>query len=107
MTVWAQACPLFVHLVEEDLADSPEAELLVRHYLRDLLMGSGSAGNGMDAKVDTLILGCTHYPVLAPVLAKVLGPEIRLVESASVAAEWVSDVGRCRRTWAPAGSRIS
>jgi glutamate racemase len=79
MKVWAQACPLFVHLVEEDLADSPEAELLARYYL-----------DGRP-EIDTLILGCTHYPVLAPMLARVLGPEIRLVESASVAAESVRD----------------
>jgi glutamate racemase len=83
LTVWAQACPLFVHLVEEDLADSPEAELLARHYLRELLQGA--------VNVDTLILGCTHYPVLAPVLARVLGPGIRLVESAGVTAEWVHE----------------
>jgi glutamate racemase len=75
MTVWAQACPLFVHLVEEGLADSPEAELLARHYL---------AGR---PEIDTLILGCTHYPVLAPVIGRVLGPDVTLVESASVAAE--------------------
>jgi glutamate racemase len=79
MTVWARECPLFVHLVEEDLADSPEAELVARHYLAD------------HPGIDTLILGCTHYPVLAPMLARVLGPEIRLVESADVAAESVRD----------------
>jgi len=77
MQVWAQACPLFVYLVEEDLADSPEAELLARHYLDNR------------PPIDTLILGCTHYPVLAPMLSRVLGPDIQLVESASVAAESV------------------
>ena len=77
MRVWARACPLFVHLVEEDLADSPEAELLARHYLGDR------------PEIDTLILGCTHYPVLAPVLGRVLGPGVTLVESAGVAAESV------------------
>jgi glutamate racemase len=103
--VWAQACPLFVHLVEEGLADSPEAELLVRHYLGAQLNGAhpnGAHPNGAhpddarsndarsnDARsdIDTLILGCTHYPVLAPAIGRVLGPEITLVESASVAAE--------------------
>jgi glutamate racemase len=75
-----QACPLFVHLVEEDLADSPEAELLARHYLKDM------------PDIDTLILGCTHYPVLAGMLSRVLGPSVQLVESASVAAESVSAV---------------
>ncbi len=77
LRVWARACPLFVHLVEEDLADSPEAELLARHYLAGM------------PDIDTLILGCTHYPVLAPVLARVLGHGIRLVESAVGAAESV------------------
>jgi glutamate racemase len=80
LKVWAQACPLFVHLVEEDLANSPEAELLARHYLADI------------PEIDTLILGCTHYPVLAAMLTRVLGPSIQLVESASVAAESVRAV---------------
>ncbi|MEP6715206.1 MAG: glutamate racemase [Terriglobia bacterium] len=79
LTVWARACPLFVHLVEEDLADSPEAELVARHYL---------AGH---PDIDTLILGCTHYPVLAPVLSRVLGPGVELVSSASVTAESVRE----------------
>ena len=79
LKVWARACPLFVHLVEEDLADSAEAELLAQYYL------AGMPG------IDTLILGCTHYPILTPVLARVVGPEVSLVESASVAAESVRE----------------
>jgi len=77
MEVWAKACPLFVHLVEENLADSAEARLLADHYLGDR------------PEIDTLILGCTHYPVLAPMLAKVLGPEVSLVDSARAAADAV------------------
>jgi glutamate racemase len=77
--VWAQACPMFVHLVEEGLADSPEAELLARHYL----------GGGPD--IDTLILGCTHYPVLHEVIQRVAGPGVSLVSSAEVAADMVHD----------------
>jgi glutamate racemase len=79
MRVWAQACPVFVHLVEEDLADSPEAELLARHYLARM------------PEIDTLILGCTHYPLLAPVLQRVLGPAVTLVESATVTADSVRE----------------
>ncbi len=79
LKVWARACPLFVHLVEEDLADSAEAELLARHYLAD------------HPDIDTLILGCTHYPVLASMLGRVLGPGVQLVSSATVAAEAVRD----------------
>lgn len=79
LKVWAQACPMFVHLVEEALADSDEAELLARHYL--------------DGRpdIDTLILGCTHYPVLLPVLQRVVGDSVQLVESAQAIAEVVRE----------------
>ena len=78
LEVWAQACPMFVHLVEEGLAKSEEAEVLARHYL--------------DGRpdIDTLILGCTHYPVLQPVLRRVVGEGVRLVSSADVTAEVVA-----------------
>jgi glutamate racemase len=75
---WARACPMLVHVVEEGLAASPEAELLARHYLE-----------GRPA-IDTLILGCTHYPLLRDVLQRVAGEEVRLVDSAEVTAEAVS-----------------
>lgn len=75
LSVWAQACPMFVHLVEEGLADSSEAELLAHHYLDER------------PEIDTLILGCTHYPVLRPVLQRVAGSSVTLVESAQAIAE--------------------
>jgi glutamate racemase len=78
LRVWAQACPMFVHLVEEGLADSEDAEVLARHYL-----------SGMP-EIDTLILGCTHYPVLNSVLQKVAGSAVQLVSSADVTAEVVA-----------------
>jgi glutamate racemase len=78
LQVWAQACPMLVHVAEEGLADSPEAELLVRHYLQDM------------PEVDTLILGCTHYPLLRHAFANVLGPGVTLVDSAETVAEAVS-----------------
>ena len=78
LKVWAQACPMLVHVVEEGLADSAEAELLVRHYL--------------DGRpdLDTLILGCTHYPLLRGVIQRVVGSAVTLVDSAEVTAEVVS-----------------
>lgn len=79
LTVWARACPMFVHLVEEGLADSDEAEVLARHYLGD------------HDTMDTLILGCTHYPVLRGVIGRVLGPDVRLVGSDVITAELVRD----------------
>jgi glutamate racemase len=70
---------MFVHLVEEGLAQSSEAELLARHYLADR------------PDIDTLILGCTHYPLLREVLQKVAGSCVRLVESSEVTADVVSN----------------
>ena len=76
--VWARACPMFVPLVEEGLADSNEARLLVRHYLEDR------------PELDALILGCTHYPVLKDVIAAELGANVTIVDSASVTAQVVA-----------------
>ena len=69
---------MLVHVVEEGLADSPEAELLVRHYL------SGRP------EIDSLVMGCTHYPLLRGVIQRAVGDEVRLVDSAEVTAERVS-----------------
>ena len=80
LQVWAKACPMFVHLVEEGLAGSPEAELLARHYLADR------------PELDALILACTHYPLLKPVLNRVLGESVHLVDSAEVTSEAVSAI---------------
>jgi glutamate racemase len=77
LKVWARACPMFVHLVEEGLADSPEADLMAHHYL------------GQHPDIDTLILGCTHYPVLQEVIQRAMGDSVTLVSSAEVTAEMV------------------
>ncbi|HWG85179.1 MAG TPA: aspartate/glutamate racemase family protein, partial [Deinococcales bacterium] len=78
LSVWARACPLFVPIVEEGLADSEDAAVMVRHYL---------AGR---PDLDALILGCTHYPLLAPLIAAELGDGVRLVDSAEVTADTVA-----------------
>ena len=78
MQVWAQACPMLVHIVEEGLADSPEAEILVRHYL------SGRP------QLDAVILGCTHYPLLRGAIQQVVGDSVTLVDSAEATADFVS-----------------
>jgi glutamate racemase len=78
LRAWARACPMLVHVVEEGLVDSPEAEMLTRHYL------SGRP------EIDTLILGCTHYPLLRRVFARIVGKGVSLVDSAEVTAERVS-----------------
>jgi glutamate racemase len=76
--VWAQACPMFVHVVEEGLADSLEADTLARHYLT------------VRPPIDTLILGCTHYPLLREAIARTVGDEVALVDSAESVADRVS-----------------
>jgi glutamate racemase len=78
ITAWAQACPMLVHAVEEGLSDSPEAGLLVRHYL------SGRP------EIDTLILGCTHYPLLRDAIQRAVGDAVMLVDSAEATADRVS-----------------
>lgn len=75
-TVHAKACPLFVPLVEEGWTDHDATRLIAREYLRPL----------HDAGIDTLVLGCTHYPLLAPVIAEVMGPAVTLIDSAAETA---------------------
>jgi glutamate racemase len=79
LRVWARACPMLVHVVEEGLVDSGEARLLVEQYL------SGRP------EMDALILGCTHYPLLRHALQEAVGPYVTLVDSAEAVAEVVSN----------------
>ena len=72
----ARECPLFVPLAEEGLLDHELTRLAVAEYLSEL--------RGTD--IDTLILGCTHYPLLKPAIAAFLGPEVALVDSADALA---------------------
>lgn len=82
----SQACPLFVPLVEEGWEDHPVARTIASEYIAPLI----SEG------IDTLVLGCTHYPILKPVLSSILGPGIQLVDSAeaivSILRENISSV---------------
>ncbi len=77
-----QACPLFVPLVEEGWFDHPAARLIAEEYLAPV----------RQAGVDTLVLGCTHYPMLAPLLAQVMGPEVSLIDSARETARALMQV---------------
>lgn len=78
LTVWAKACPLFVPIVEEGISDGKIAELVAEHYLSDR------------PDLDTVILGCTHYPALKHILHVVLGEEVTLVDSAEETANVVA-----------------
>jgi len=85
--VISTACPLFVPLAEEGWSDHQIAEIAAREYLSPLIT----------AGVDTLVLGCTHYPLLKNTLRVVLGETIHLVDSAEetakVVVETLSSVG--------------
>ena len=92
--VEARACPLFVPFVEEGWFDHPATELVAREYLAPL----------MAAKVDAVVLGCTHYPLLKPLLQRVLGAEVRLIDSAEETAATVGQVLREQRLVAGKGA---
>jgi glutamate racemase len=76
------ATPLFVHLVEEGWTSGEIPGRIARHYL----------GGLVEAGVDTVILGCTHYPLLAEMLAGVLGTEAALIDSADETARALARV---------------
>jgi glutamate racemase len=78
--VAARACPLFVALAEEGWTDGPVVEAVVHRYLDDLFGGT------VASRPDTLVLGCTHFPVLAPAIRKVLGGGVSIVDSAETTA---------------------
>ncbi|MBF0271736.1 MAG: glutamate racemase [Magnetococcales bacterium] len=75
------ACPLFVPLVEEGWVDHPAVRMIVAETLAPLF----------PQRLDALILGCTHYPVLKTVIAETMGPGVTLVDSSAAMAE---DLGR-------------
>jgi glutamate racemase len=90
------ACPLFVPLVEEGWFDHPATELVAREYLAPLL----------EAGIDSLVLGCTHYPLLKPLLARVLGPDVRLIDSAEETARAVAEQLTRDNLTAPSGNQV-
>jgi glutamate racemase len=71
-----QACPLFVPLVEEGWFEHPAAELIAEEYLRPV----------REAGIEALVLGCTHYPLLKPLIRRVMGHGVTLIDSAEQTA---------------------
>lgn len=80
--VISQPCPLFVPLVEEGWLDTPATRQIVKEYLQPL----------KDADIDSLILGCTHYPLLSNVIQRVMGRRVVLVDSATEVAQRVKQL---------------
>ena len=81
-TYLGKACPLFVPLVEEGWWDKEVTALTVKEYMKPL----------QEAGVDTVVLGCTHYPLLQPAIQKEMGSDVFLVNSALEVAREVQAV---------------
>jgi glutamate racemase len=82
LEIYTRACPLFVPLAEEGWVDNEVAHLVARSYLGSLAQSG----------IDTLILGCTHYPLLRPVIRACIGRRVRLIDSGVVTATAVRAV---------------
>jgi glutamate racemase len=95
--VYEHATPAFVPLVEAGLLSGPEVEAAVAEGLAPLLGARDSAGEFVfplpaSARIDTLLLGCTHYPLLRPIIAAVAGEEVAIVDSATATAAALSEL---------------
>ncbi|MBQ8232196.1 MAG: glutamate racemase [Lachnospiraceae bacterium] len=71
-TIYGKACPLFVPLVEEGLWQDPVTDEIARRYLTELI----------DSGIDTLIMGCTHYPLIRSTIGRIIGSDVTLVNPA-------------------------
>lgn len=80
--VFSLPCPLFVPLVEEGWTDGSIAEIIADTYLKDIKYKG----------IDTLVLGCTHYPLLKRVLSKIVGEKVNLIDSAIETAREIRSI---------------
>ena len=87
LEIYTRACPLFVPLAEEGWVDNDIARRTADTYLRSLRRSG----------IDTLILGCTHYPLLEGIIREAMGPDVTLVDSATATARAVRDLLRRHR----------
>lgn len=98
--VFSRACPLFVPLVEEGRVSGPIVRALAEEYIRPIL----------EEQIDTLILGCTHYPVIKATLQEVVGGGVTLIDSAeaiaTVAREMLSAAGTGKESGRAGGGRF-
>ncbi len=95
--VTSKACPMLVPAIEEGWLKSSITDAIIAEYLGDLIHSG----------IDTLVLGCTHYPLLKKALARYLGPDIGLVDSAENCAIAVRELLQSRCLGAPKGERGS
>lgn len=93
--VFEKACPLFVPLAEEGWIDHPATKLIAEEYLKEL----------RNLEIDTLVLGCTHYPILVKIIKEVMGEGVKLIDSGIAAASVVKSelerIGFCTNSFSP------
>jgi glutamate racemase len=82
LKLYSLACPKFVPLVEKGLYKDESAIAMIRESLEPIIRA--------DSRIDSLILGCTHYPFLAPLIERVMGPRVTLISSAEETAREIS-----------------
>lgn len=82
VTIYGKACPLFVPLIEEGLWEDPVTDEIARRYLAELI----------DIDIDTLILGCTHYPLIRSTLGRIAGEKVTLVNPAYETAKELKEM---------------
>ncbi len=95
--VFQRACPLFVPLVENGWIDTDDeiTRLTAERYLQPM----------KEEGIDTLLLGCTHYPLLAPVIGGILGPNVALIDSGQATASYCAEYLKSRDMLAPGGKK--
>ncbi len=91
--IFSQACPLFVPLVEEGWLEHEATRLAALEYLKPVKAEG----------IDTLVLGCTHYPLIKPLIAEIVGPQVRLIDSAEAMAEEAAGLINARQLGNPSG----
>lgn len=96
-TVLSKSCPLFVPIVEEGILEGDIADLIIERYLREI----------KESGIDTLILGCTHYPLLKKAIKKYLNSNINLVDSAEAVAKDVEELLREKKLLNNQGSNAA
>lgn len=98
--VFSSACPLFVPLAEEGYTNHPAADMIAREYLEELLKQG----------IDTLVLGCTHYPILKAMISGIAGQDITIIDSADAVAlktkEMLAENGLLHGSEVPVSPRL-
>jgi len=110
--VYEHATPELVPLVEAGFLDGLVAEAAVARAIAPLIGEADRAADsvfprGRSGRIDTLLLGCTHYPLLAPIIARQAGPGIAVIDSASATASSLASLLEVEGLLAPSGARAS